>query len=289
MERWPNFFIVGAPKAGTTSLYEYLRTIPGIYMSPIKEPHYFSIESIPAKFPMNPIRDKKKYISLFENATNEKIIGESSATYLFDYKAAQLIHKVSPDAKILISLRDPVERAFSQYLMIKRGRQLETSFKNAIKSGLEHGIIGGRINEITAKYYESINRYLQLFGKKQVKIIIFEEWVKNPTNIIEEILEFLELNYKIEESISGVHNRYYTWRSSVIQQLRTNRKLRPIVQNVVPSSFRKYFRKKFLIKTTLKPEMRPEDRELLKKLYWEDVQKIEKFLGRKLLWPNFQN
>jgi len=208
---------------------------------------------------------------------------------LFDYKAAQLIHKVSPDAKILISLRDPVERAFSEYLMIKSRRQLEKSFKSAIKSGLEHGIIDGRINEITAKYYESINRYLELFGKKQVKIIIFEEWVKNPKNTIEEILEFLELNYKIEESISGVHNPYSVWRSSVIQQLRSNQKLRPIVQNVVPSSFRKYFRKKFLTKTTLKPEMRPEDRELLKKFYWEDVQKIEKLLGRKLLWPNFQN
>jgi len=72
MERWPNFFIVGAPKAGTTSLYEYLITIPGIYMSPIKEPHYFSTEPIPAESPRNPIRDKKKYISLFENATNEK-------------------------------------------------------------------------------------------------------------------------------------------------------------------------------------------------------------------------
>ena len=65
METWPNFFIVGAPKAGTSSLYAYLKDIPGIYMSPIKEPNYFSAATIPATSSFGPIRDKKKYLSLF--------------------------------------------------------------------------------------------------------------------------------------------------------------------------------------------------------------------------------
>ena len=113
MERWPNFFIVGAPKAGTTSLHEYLSNIPGIFMSAEKEPNYFSMTVISKDDQSaNPIRDKKKYLELFKNAKDEKIIGESSPNYLSDPEAPNLIHQVSPDAKILISLRDPVEQAF---------------------------------------------------------------------------------------------------------------------------------------------------------------------------------
>lgn len=75
MEKWPNFFIVGAPRCGTTSLYEYLKQTPGIYMSTVKEPHYFSQSIDPALLYRTPIRDKKKYLALFQKATNEKAIG----------------------------------------------------------------------------------------------------------------------------------------------------------------------------------------------------------------------
>ena len=109
---WPNFFIVGAAKAGTTSLYQYLKQIPGIYMSPVKEPHYFSRRVIPDDHHYRPIRDKEKYLSLFKKVNNEKVVGEASPTYLRDPEAPRLIHQVSPNARILISLRDPIERPF---------------------------------------------------------------------------------------------------------------------------------------------------------------------------------
>ena len=108
LERWPNFFIVGAPKAGTSSLYAYLNEIPGIFMSPKKEPNYFSENTIPNDHPIKPIRDKKKYLELFKGVKGEKIIGEASTSYLADPEAPKLIHEACPDAKILISLRDPV-------------------------------------------------------------------------------------------------------------------------------------------------------------------------------------
>ena len=117
MKNWPNFYIVGAPKAGTTSMYEYLKNVPGIYMSAIKEPNYFSINTVPDNHPvLKPIRDKMKYLSLFDDVTNEKIIGEASPDYLPDPDAPHLIHQVAPHAHIVIILRDPVERAFSDYL-----------------------------------------------------------------------------------------------------------------------------------------------------------------------------
>ena len=123
MEKWPNFFIVGAPKAGTTSLYEYLKNIPGIYMPPIKETHYFSRIIVPDTIShFHPIRDKNEYLSLFENVTDEKIIVDDSPSYLADPEAPKLIHEIVPHARILMSLRDPVERAFSGYLpRVRRG------------------------------------------------------------------------------------------------------------------------------------------------------------------------
>jgi len=115
MEKWPNFFIVGAAKAGTSSLFRYLKEIPGIYMPEFKEPHFFAPN--PPKYDnYKPMQDKTKYLDLFKESTSEKMIGEASASYLRNPESPKLIHSTIPDAKIIISLRDPVERAFSHYL-----------------------------------------------------------------------------------------------------------------------------------------------------------------------------
>ena len=133
MDRWPNFFIVGADKAGTSSLYSYFKEIPEIFMSPIKEPNYFSVKTMPQNGLLNTIRDKKKYLALFKNVKNEKILGEASPSYLADPEAANLIHQVSPRSKILISLRDPAERIFSHYLMLKRLQIIKSSLYSEIQ------------------------------------------------------------------------------------------------------------------------------------------------------------
>ena len=117
MEIWPNFFIVGAPRCGTTSLWYYLSQSPEVFMSTKKEPKYFnSYESVRLYFDP-PIRDKKKYLELFHEVRNERAIGEASTSYLADPSTPELIHKVLPESRIIISLRDPVERAFSHHLL----------------------------------------------------------------------------------------------------------------------------------------------------------------------------
>jgi len=293
MERWPNFFIVGASKAGTTSLYEYLRKIPEIYMSPIKEPRYFNSDKFRSygKGKIAGISDKSKYLQLFKDVKNEKAVGEASPGYLTDPDVPKLIYEVTPGAKILISLRDPVERAFSTYLMRKRNRALETSFNEEIKREFQNGVVGSVINVglDTGKYSKSITRYLDTFGKNQVKIIIFEEWVKRAKEIIEEILKFLDLEYKLDEFVEEIYNPYLIFRSLTVQQLRHNEKLKPIIQNLTTTSVRSFLRKKFLTKKTTKPEMNKEDRDFLVEFYKDDVKKVETILGRKLVWPNFQN
>ena len=166
-ERWPNLFIVGAPKAGTTSLWDHLNEVSEIYMSSEKEPNYFSSKIVAKKFRPWIIRDKKKYLHLFEEGTNMKYVGEASTNYLADPDAPKLIHEVSPHAKIIISLRDPVERLFSHYSMSKSRGRNDYSLSKQIDLELKYGVdpekprIGVKLYSL---YYENVQRYIDIFN-----------------------------------------------------------------------------------------------------------------------------
>ena len=110
-------------------------------MSPNKEPNYFSKMADYYNDPHSTkIQDKKKYLDLFAKANGAKIIGDSSPTYLPKIEVPKLIHEISQEARILISLRDPVERIFSQYLMRIRQGRFKTSFGDATQLAIKLGI-----------------------------------------------------------------------------------------------------------------------------------------------------
>jgi hypothetical protein len=288
MEHWPNFFIVGAPKAGTTSLYEYLKDVPGIYMSPIKEPNFFSENTIRENYPVTKIRKNFEYLELFEGAKEEKILGEASTTYLSDPEVSHKIHNINPRAYILISLRDPVERAFSHYLMHIRTTWLTSSFNDELKKSLssdlnlsiphlklEHGL-----------YFDDVKRYLDIFGTKQVKIIIFEEWATNIEQTIQEILIFLGLTISKIYVNPMIHNEYEMFRGKISKHILRNKTIGIIAKATMTKSQRDYIRNK-LYKKGKKPKMDETDRKILIDYYKDDVRKLENLLGRKLPWTNF--
>jgi len=139
----PNFLIVGAPKSGTTSLYYYLKEHPEIYMSKLKEPHFFSKEckNLPFRGPKDESLGSTKYMNLtwedyqnlFKGAITYKAVGEASADYLYYFKCSiKNIKKYLGNPKIIIILRNPIERAFSAYLhMLRDGREY-LSFREAL-------------------------------------------------------------------------------------------------------------------------------------------------------------
>ena len=120
----PNFLIIGAPKSGTTSLYQYLKQHPQIYLPDKKEPHFFSFEGRTqgfngpgqADFMKKRITKIEDYIKLFENVNDELAIGEASTSYLYIPEAVERIKKYVPEVKIITIIRHPAERAFSDYL-----------------------------------------------------------------------------------------------------------------------------------------------------------------------------
>jgi hypothetical protein len=121
----PNFLIIGAAKSGTTSLHHYLKQHPQVYMSQIKEPSFFAFEGTKPAIPgpwkrwaaHNFITDIQAYRSLFQGVSDEVAIGEASTIYLVHPTAPQRIRHYVPDAKLIAILRDPAERAYSNYRM----------------------------------------------------------------------------------------------------------------------------------------------------------------------------
>ena len=276
------------PKAGTTSLNEYLKNIPGIYMSPVKEPNFFSENTISENYPVSKIRKNSEYLKLFDGVKEEKILGEASTSYLSDPEVIHKIHKINPQSHILISLRDPVERAFSHYLMHIRTTWLTSSLNDELQKfmsikfdystphlKLEHGL-----------YFEDVKRYLDIFGPKQVKIIIFEEWIKNIEQTIQEILNFLGLTISKIHINPMTYNEYEMFRGKISKHILRSKTIGTIAKATMTKSQRDSVRKKFF-KRGEKPQMTAQDRKILIDFYKDDVRKLENLIGRKLPWKNF--
>ena len=288
MERWPNFFIVGAQRCGTTSLYEYLKQTPGIYMSPVKEPNFFS-RIDPVYLTPSSIRDKKKYLALFKKVNNEIAIGEASPTYLQDPQAAKLIHDTVPNARIIVMLRDPVERSFSHYL-IRKGLGMETlPFRDAIKKALNSQDEYSRRVVEASFYSQQVKTYLDTFGKNLVKIIIFEEFVKDVRSVVKDVLEFLQVNAEPPESIGEVHNPFNVPRGSFATFVLRSRFMLKIGANLVPHAMGSFLVRNVLKKKETKPELSQEDRIFLEEIYCNDVKKLREILGRPIPWSLVKN
>jgi len=286
-EIWPNFFIVGAPRAGTSSLYEYLLRTPGVYMSRIKEINYFCPNSIPDNFPIPPIRNRKKYLELFRNVNDEKAIGDSSPSYLRDPETPQLIHKIIPNAQIIISLRNPVEQIFSNHLMNTSLGWDNFSLRERIQENLSRKKLQGYIDIVPAAVYsESVKRYLDTFGSNQVKIIIFEEFVKDTIGKLKEVLKFLNVNSNVPEITEKTFNPYSKPRGRIAQSVITSGTVRKISNRIISPSLRVKVKENILLKKTKKPKLSKEDKKFLQQLFHDDIKKLEKIMCRALPWKD---
>lgn len=193
----PNFFIVGAPKCGTTAWVEYLKDHPDIFLSNPKEPHYFNVDFPEFRW----YRDEKSYLSLFAEADKEKIVGEASVMYLYSAEAAEGIRRMSPDAKILICVRDQ-ETFLPSYhnQLLYSQHETETSFEAAWRLSLSDKprAVPKTCKEATFLDYakvgafdEQVARFCKAFRPEQIKILSFEKWLSDPREAYLEMLDFL--------------------------------------------------------------------------------------------------
>jgi len=283
MSKWPNFFIVGAPRCGTTSLYRYLEQIPEVFISSVKEPNYFNptvnLDSLLSK----PIRDEKRYLDLFKDVKNEVAVGEASPTYLWDPKTPELIHKAIPNARIIIIMRDPIERAYSEYLFLSGTGSEKKSFNDIIRNATKTLNYSSRGVIETGLYYEQVKRYLDVFNSKKVKILFFEEFIQDTLNSVKEVLEFLGIQNAEPKSVNEIHNPFIMPRGKLTSGLVHNPVLRKLGKAVLPRKTIRNIRDVVTEKVP-KPKMSSNDRKILLEFYQDDVKKLHELLGQNLPW-----
>jgi hypothetical protein len=175
----PDFIVIGAAKAATTWVRNQLAMRPDVFL-PAPEPHFFSREYH---------RGEAWYRDWFSDAADGQMIGEKSADYLADPQAAERIYRMIPSARLLVQLRNPIERAYSDYCMLYRrgavGKRIDDylgSPSNAMPRFLEDSL-----------YFKHISRFLDWFPEDRIKVILYDDIRRNPEQIVSEVADFLDL------------------------------------------------------------------------------------------------
>ena len=307
MPKLPNFFIVGAPKAATTSLYYYLDQHPQIYMSAIKEPHYFAAEIRKENcgphlrrrlerdagdlraFLAGPMREKRfggivedweDYLRLFANATTEEALGEASVCYLWSPTAAAAIARQIPEARILVMLRNPAERAFSQYLQGLSGGLIRWTFREHIERSLRYQTreycLFYPFLEL-GLYAQQLRRYLELFPRR-VWIGFYDDFKMRAPEVFQEICRFLEVATDFVPDMSRRRMEPALPRNAAAAWLRRTG-LYEAVARMTPKHWRGPIRRR-LTHARGAQRMETADRCFLIDYYRDDLRELEHLLDR---------
>lgn len=295
----PNFLVIGAAKSGTSSLYEYLGQHPEIYTSIIKGPCYFAYEDGQKVIVNGPgdqklfdrliVTDRQQYLHFFHGVTDEKAIGEASVLYMYEPTAASRIRTFNPNIKLIACLRNPITRAYSSYLHLRRdAREPCAEFEDAlaaensrINAGWEHQWHYTRLGF----YYEQLRRYYDLFSRDQIAIHLYDDFKKTPLTVIQDIYRFLDVDDSYVPDLSLRMNVSGRPRIRFIHELYTK-------PNVFASTLRRslppMFRRKAaaqLLQWNLVRDHKPiSDRvhAQLRELYCDDIRKLEPLIQRDL-------
>lgn len=199
--RRPDFFIVGAPKCGTTALHEYLGAHPGVFFSPLKEPHYFA-DDLPGNRDVTTLPD---YHRLFEGARPEhRVAGEASVLYLFSQVALSNIRAYAPQARVVAMVRNPVEMAISLhqqlvYSFYENHKDFATAWAMQDRRRQGHDIPPTCRDAVVLQYQrvcslgEQVARLYSAFPREQIHLIVFDDLKRLPRATYLKTLEFLGL------------------------------------------------------------------------------------------------
>lgn len=267
----PNLFLIGVPKSGTTSMHEYLRKHPEIFISEIKGANFFG-ERKKMHFPH--LTDKNNYLALFSKATNEKVIADNS--HYFSSKTAQKqIKEFNPDAKILIIIRNPIAVVYSNYTSERECENLsEEDFENFLNSK------DAKEMHLNLKYHDNIKRYHDVFGKEKVHIIVLEEIIKAPEKNLKELCQFLDISprtkgFKHTNKTRRFRNK---WFSNLIQKIPPN--TRASLKFNLPNKLVRAIQ--YINKKIVCAEVRNVEYEYKGKTFKEEIEKTGKLINKDL-------
>jgi len=292
----PTFLLIGAMKAGTTALYQACDQHPEIYMSPIKEPNFFAFAEEPPSFkaPLDreeggindkTISDPTVYKRLFDGAEPGQARGEASHTTLYWPQSPANIQTYAPNAKLIAVLRNPVERAYSEYLhFVRDGYESLEQFEDALDAESDRiaaqWAFGRYVDR--GRYYEQLRRFYDQFDPSQIRVYLFQELCRQPQVLVRDLYSFIGVDPTFEPDLSRRVNKSGVPKSRLLQTtLATLQSFGSVVRPILPES---------LVDAVLslrnanleKPALKSSTQARLIEMYRDDVRSLEELLDRDL-------
>jgi hypothetical protein len=292
----PSFLVIGAAKSGTTSLYRYLQQHPQVYCSPKKEPSFFAFMGEKPS-PAGPgdlelydrmvVWDPREYERLFAAAAEAKAIGEFSNLYLYVPEAAERIHRELPSVRLIALLRNPVDRAFSSYLHLRRdGRESCDTFEEALQAEEERIQAGWEYlwhYTRAGYYYTQLKRYWDRFPADQIAVFPFDEFRSRPDVVLRKVLSFLQVDSEVEIDTSMQYNISGTPRFKALHGLLSRpNPIKQLAHEFTSRSFRIRVGNRLArwnLTRSARPQMAEGTRRYLQELFSEDVIRLQELTG----------
>lgn len=290
----PEFFIVGAPKCGTTAMQEYLRQHPDIFMPDMKEIHHFADDLLKHD---DPFLDRDRYLSLFAGAHEHQLIGEASVYHLFSRNAARNIKSFCPNAKIIIILRNPVDMLYSRHAqLVYNGAEdiLDFEASLAAEEKRRNGELIPKniriekklLHREVVKFTEQGKRYFDMFGRDKVQVIIYDDLRKDTAKVYQETLGFLNVNDSFRPDFKVINPNKRVRTRTLQHLLKTPPSLVRIAGKLLlPQSCRNLLLnglKKLNTQFVPRQPMSPELRRRLQKEFTPEIKNLSELLGRDL-------
>lgn len=290
----PSFVVIGAYKSGTTALYRYFNQHPDVYMSPIKETNFFALEGTTpnycgpgdAQAPTNrlSITHIDDYRAQFDGVSTERAIGEASPMYLYCPEAAERIHHYLPQARLIVILRQPAARAFSNFLhLVRDGRERTQDFSKVwaqepkriqanwapIWHIRQHGF-----------YYQQLKRYFALFNQEHIKVILHEDLVKSPEQTLARLFDYIGVDTSFQVDFSRRPNQSGIPKNKIARGLARRLLVVPLraTGNQTCMEWGESISNYFLYK----PEMTTEQKQAITQFYRDDILKLQSMINRDL-------
>jgi hypothetical protein len=292
----PTFLVIGAAKAGTTSIHRWLDQHPDVFVTRVKETNFFAFEGSrphfrtyePAETSINnrSILTLEEYERAYTAASRESARGEVAPLYLYWPGTAENIRRHVPDARLVVVFRNPVETAFSAYLHLRRDAQEPLpTFEAALDAEAT------RIRENWApiyryvdlgRYATQLERYLAVFPRSQIKVFLYEELANDPTGVVQDLFEFIGVTGSFRPETDLRYNVSGEPRSRLASWVANTPALKQFIKPFMPRRFRQALKTRVNEWNLRRPELSAATRDRLLQQLAPEIRRLEQLIGKDL-------
>lgn len=285
----PNFFVIGAERCGTTSVYNYLKAHPDVFMPEVKEPRFFSENSFTHPYyegrRRSRVKDEQSYLALFDAADGEHAVGEASPTYLYHPETPGRIQAFAPAARFIAMFRHPVERAYSHYMLRVGMGNEPLTFAEAVEDERPYldSLWEGERHYLRLGFYaRGFERWLERFDAERFRTYLNEDLHRDARTVVSGMYEFLGVDPTFEPPTEARFQMTGVPRFPLLEPLRRSKPLRRVLKAVLPERSAAAVKTKVNRQMLHKPALDPALRTELIALFRDDVLRLQNLTGRDL-------